>query len=419
MENGNGDDDESALSHHNYELFHRQMHGDGGHTHDGSHLSAGPSSNVSGRNSGIGSSTSGLLGGLHLGDSPELQELEAHLASVAPGSPELPLPMPSTSAVDDASPPAASTSRGSRRAAPPAPLDLDVSPPPRPAWMQQESQLQSQSQAQSHSQAISSSYPNAHPRTSSAAYTGLGLGLPFSTATSAGSASGLPASLSSGASPGARPLPASDSYPSIYSSTSSASEPSLSPPQAPQQRDGSFLSSAGPSPPTADTSTRTRYRISTSGAPPAAASSRYHNGNNGSSSSVRRQRSAAELGSPSSSGAASSPEMDMSPVTDRRGLVGLGELATPRWTSQIHERRWGQGPLASPVSGRADESYDASLLPPPMPLPGQLMQQRLDEAEEGEEDWQGDVLDGYAASDADADKVGPSQHSPEMPAGSV
>lgn len=31
-----------------------------------------------------------------------------------------------------------------------------------------------------------------------------------------------------------------------------------------------------------------------------------------------------------------------SPVLDRTRLIGLGELATPRWTAAQHERRWGE-----------------------------------------------------------------------------
>ncbi|KAL8286436.1 hypothetical protein RQP46_004453 [Phenoliferia psychrophenolica] len=38
-----------------------------------------------------------------------------------------------------------------------------------------------------------------------------------------------------------------------------------------------------------------------------------------------------------------------SPVTDRSKLIGLGELATPRWTSGVLERRWG-APLNDPTT---------------------------------------------------------------------
>ena len=66
-----------------------------------------------------------------------------------------------------------------------------------------------------------------------------------------------------------------------------------------------------------------------------------------------------------------SPE---SPVTDRRGLVGLGELSTPRWTAAVNGRSWGQQPL-------------------PARLPDAPHSDKRAADEEG---WEGDVLGGYA-----------------------
>lgn len=66
------------------------------------------------------------------------------------------------------------------------------------------------------------------------------------------------------------------------------------------------------------------------------------------SSSIQQRATSDEQGgfprSPSggersrSASGTSGPE---SPVTDRSKLIGLGELATPRWTSGVLERRWG------------------------------------------------------------------------------
>ncbi|SCZ99407.1 BZ3500_MvSof-1268-A1-R1_Chr3-1g05997 [Microbotryum saponariae] len=61
-----------------------------------------------------------------------------------------------------------------------------------------------------------------------------------------------------------------------------------------------------------------------------------------SSSTLSRRRDSSSstlaLDASRSSSSISGPE---SPVTDRRQLIGLGELATPRWTSGASERRWG------------------------------------------------------------------------------
>ncbi|SCV71118.1 BQ2448_2706 [Microbotryum intermedium] len=61
-----------------------------------------------------------------------------------------------------------------------------------------------------------------------------------------------------------------------------------------------------------------------------------------SSSTLSRRRDSSSstlaLDASRSPSSTSGPE---SPVTDRRQLIGLGELATPRWTSGASERRWG------------------------------------------------------------------------------
>ncbi|BGP38563.1 serine/threonine protein kinase, CMGC, dual-specificity [Rhodotorula kratochvilovae] len=57
--------------------------------------------------------------------------------------------------------------------------------------------------------------------------------------------------------------------------------------------------------------------------------------------------------------------LGFSPVTDRGGLIGLGELATPRWTSGVLEKRWG-APVGEDRRGSADETgviYAAEPLP--------------------------------------------------------
>lgn len=48
-----------------------------------------------------------------------------------------------------------------------------------------------------------------------------------------------------------------------------------------------------------------------------------------------------------------------SPVTDRSKLIGLGELATPRWTSGVLERRWG-APLDRRSSRDADDALPST-----------------------------------------------------------
>jgi hypothetical protein len=58
---------------------------------------------------------------------------------------------------------------------------------------------------------------------------------------------------------------------------------------------------------------------------------------------------------PSNNEDASAPS---SPVADRSKLIGLGELATPRWTAAIHEQRWGQHPLPSSTAGAQDWEAD-------------------------------------------------------------
>ncbi|GAA5874038.1 hypothetical protein JCM1840_006126 [Sporobolomyces johnsonii] len=47
-----------------------------------------------------------------------------------------------------------------------------------------------------------------------------------------------------------------------------------------------------------------------------------------------------------------------SPVADRGQLIGLGELATPRWTSAPLERRWGALPTSEERGTAGEEPYD-------------------------------------------------------------
>ncbi|GEM06822.1 dual-specificity tyrosine-(Y)-phosphorylation regulated kinase [Rhodotorula toruloides] len=54
---------------------------------------------------------------------------------------------------------------------------------------------------------------------------------------------------------------------------------------------------------------------------------------------------------------------DFSPVVDRGQLVGLGELATPRWTSEALERRWGAA--LSPGEEKCGDFAFAEQLPMP------------------------------------------------------
>ncbi|BGP01393.1 serine/threonine protein kinase, CMGC, dual-specificity [Rhodotorula toruloides] len=54
---------------------------------------------------------------------------------------------------------------------------------------------------------------------------------------------------------------------------------------------------------------------------------------------------------------------DFSPVVDRGQLVGLGELATPRWTSEALERRWGAA--VSPAEEKSADFAFAEQLPMP------------------------------------------------------
>ncbi|ORY79331.1 hypothetical protein BCR35DRAFT_97550 [Leucosporidium creatinivorum] len=49
-----------------------------------------------------------------------------------------------------------------------------------------------------------------------------------------------------------------------------------------------------------------------------------------------------------------------SPVTDRSKLIGLGELATPRWTSGVLERRWGTPYDEKRKASRDEDGLDAS-----------------------------------------------------------
>ncbi|GAA5822762.1 hypothetical protein JCM3770_003321 [Rhodotorula araucariae] len=57
--------------------------------------------------------------------------------------------------------------------------------------------------------------------------------------------------------------------------------------------------------------------------------------------------------------------LGFSPVTDRGQLIGLGELATPRWTSGVLEKRWG-APVSADRRGSADEK---GVTPAAGPLP--------------------------------------------------
>lgn len=81
----------------------------------------------------------------------------------------------------------------------------------------------------------------------------------------------------------------------------------------------------------------------------------------GDSSSTTPGRSTASdhyNGAPSSPGgerSRSSTSGADSPYTDRSKLIGLGELATPRWTSGVLERRWGAPFSDAPADGAAQE----------------------------------------------------------------
>ena len=202
----------------------------------------------------------------------------------------------------------------SKKRAPPAPLDLS---PPRPSWLHSEEQhpiIRSPSSANNLSNAKSSIKPL--DRSASAYDTSTNTHFsPDESRSYAGLGLGLPFSNS-------------ESTGSISSMPTSESV-------------GDFSKSYVPS------------------LPPSSSSS-----SSASSIFARIQRK------PSPGDVLGSPE---SPVTDRRGLVGLGELSTPRWTAAIHERKWGHQPLPS-------VTYNADLL---NQKPG------------NERGWEGDVLSRY------------------------
>jgi hypothetical protein len=269
--------------------------------------------------------------------SPDMQELEDQLAEQAPITPDHHHHQRQIS-TNSSSNGSQSSAFVPKKRAPPTPLDLS---PPRP----QDTRSREQQHLAQHQQPettmsvrlrkaseFSSSPPPAFAPSHGAVaiadvssssshstggnnhrqpYTGLGLGMPFKHSTTSDSLSSMVSSASSG-----RGLP------HTYAGRLASPELSTAYPS-------SSLTSTG-------------------------------------SSHIRRQRSASDI--------LSSPE-DRSPVVDRRGLVGLGELSTPRWTAAVHERRWNQHPL-----------------PAPMPY-----QQDPDERAEAEsnEGWEGSVLNGY------------------------
>lgn len=261
--------------------------------------------------------------------SPEIQDLEARLADIAPSTPNHSTSLQEQAYATGAASSLSSTSSSRKRGAP-TPLDLS---PPRPAWQRSQerhpaiqntsspygtstsTRLRTSSAVPSPSNTANMSSGHANESITSTGnvsnnssstrqpYTGLGLGLPFSHSDTTDSLASLASSSSSGNDPPhtyagklASPLLTANNSSNMYPSPPSTSF---------GQASSSFISPTN-----------------------ATMSANYNQ--------IRRQRSASDvlLSSPEEQ------EEDRSPIVDRRGLVGLGELSTPRWTAAVHERRW-------------------------------------------------------------------------------
>lgn len=245
-------------------------------------------------------------------DSPEMQELETHLAQISPKTPNI-----GHGTTDANASPNGSLSN--RRRVQPVPLDLS---PPRPSWMISNAQHPAIQDTSSQG-VMSASSSLGELSTQVKTYAGLGLGLPFSD-----SLSSLP-STSSSLSIGDTSILHSQLF---QSNGQAAAAPASASSSRPRQ-----VSAAGVAP------------------------------NANVSHQIRRQRSDIGLSSPES------PPM----ISDRKGLIGLGELSTPRWTAAIHERRWGQTAI------------------PPSPALPSLPQGMEGHSRNESDDWQGDVLGNY------------------------
>lgn len=288
--------------------------------------------------------------------SPDIQQLEFELAAAdnytlpaTHAQPHIAMVMQATSPTESATPAntsnTSSNSMSARRSRADRPAALDLSPP-KPSWMRSNEQhpiIQSSvTTTQDERVGIAASSSQFHNRndepantshtssanTSKQGYAGLGLGLPFATSQRSDSLASLPSSSSLG-------------EVSVLHSHSRAQHPS-------------YLASPISSVLNGGRQSATTSLVSAVVQSPNAVP-------------IRRQRSESEL--------LSSPEESRSPNLDRRGLIGLGELSTPRWTAAMHEKRWNHHPL-------------------PAPMPNQ---QHLDERAESNEDddWQGDVLERY------------------------
>lgn len=298
---------------------------------------------------------------------------------------------------------ARSNSSSSKRADPPAPLDFS---PPRPSWItsgeehpaisryQQEALHQHASIAAAHenqqlqfdpakieqSESLGSIYsdyssadahnsPTAHLSvaggrtryaTSSAAqhdasnYSGLGLGLPFH----AGPAKSAPTS----------PRISSERSDSTYQHAlpqGAVAHVSQSP-----QIPSSSRASADHSVRLASHDSTQTYRL------PRDTSSSAYSLASMAGATVDASRSPDAMYSP-----------ERSPVTDRRGLVGLGELATPRWTAMGDDRRWGQHPLPARNFSQGQQLYKDSQVA--------IAEGNAEAQPRESEDWQGELLGGY------------------------
>ena len=265
-------------------------------------------------------------------DSPEMQELEAHLSQISPKTPNVGL-----ETTDATYSPNGSMANGRRLQ--PAPLDLS---PPRPTWMTSAAPHPAIQNTSSQGVMSASSSLGDMP-TSGPSYTGLGLGLPFT-----------------------------DSFNSLPSTSSSMSIGDLSLSHSQLFLANGQDSSLEPSTATSPSLQQRPRQVSASAAGSASVPSTRQ---------LRKQRSDIGPSSPES------PPM----VSDRRGLIGLGELSTPRWTAAIHERRWGQN--AMPASPAMPTLYQHKL-EEDVNAPDTATHYRHES-----EDWQGDVLGGYTDDD--------------------
>lgn len=332
--------------------------------------------------------------------SPEFHDLEQHLAGIAPTTPNHSSTSDSAFIANEqegssASSAPTSMTSSTRKRILPTPLDLS---PPRYTRSRERDQHQQQAGNVSASTGAQRRFddtsvtlaspsrlyhtrPPTHQRpedtsrhadptsadttTSSIArqshqpFTGLGLGLPFSHSNTSDSLSSLASSSSvvTSSSGGG----AGHNLPHTY-----AGKILASPLMNMNVDQSSFINDAEPS------SSSSLF----------SSSSNQAGGANGHSTNTRYR---------SSSDLLSSPE-NLSPIVDRRGLVGLGELSTPRWTAAIHERRWNHlndssnyHPLPNTYEeGPNEEEGDSE---PQGAVGGS-------EVESGE-GWEGDVLGGY------------------------